>query len=88
MARTSYVDPGTVTDPELAGYLADAGVHGTPRLESQAIRAHVPAVLRTFSQSWQQVFRDGVLDHRSRSSPGCSSPSPWSAGTAPPSVRT
>jgi len=21
-------------------------------------------VLRTFSQSWQQVFRDGVLDHR------------------------
>ena len=64
MARISYVDPGTVTDPELAGYLADAREHGTPRLESQAIRAHVPAVLRTFSQSWQQVFRDGVLDHR------------------------
>jgi hypothetical protein len=64
MARISYVDPGTVTDPELVGYLADAREHGTPRLESQAIRAHVPAVLRTFSQSWQQVFRDGVLDHR------------------------
>ena len=52
MARISYVDPGTVADPELAGYLADAREHGTPRLESQAIRAHVPAVLRTFSQSW------------------------------------
>jgi alkylhydroperoxidase family enzyme len=64
MARISYVDLGTVTDPELAGYLADAREHGTPRLESQAIRAHVPAVLRTFSQSWRQVFRDGVLDHR------------------------
>ena len=64
MARISYVDPGTVTDPELAGYLADAREHGTPRLESQAIRAHVPAVLRTFSESWQQVFREGVLDHR------------------------
>jgi AhpD family alkylhydroperoxidase len=64
MARISYVDPDAVTDPELAGYLADARAHGTPRLESQAIRAHVPAVLRTFSQSWQQVFRDGVLDHR------------------------
>jgi AhpD family alkylhydroperoxidase len=64
MARISYVDPGTVTHPELAAYLADAREHGTPRLESQAIRAHVPAVLRTFSQSWQQVFRDGVLDHR------------------------
>ena len=38
--------------------------YGTPRLESQAIRAHVPAVLRTFADSWQQVFREGVLDHR------------------------
>ena len=64
MARISYVDPDSVTDPELAGYLSDAREHGTPRLESQAVRAHVPAVLRTFSQSWQQVFRDGVLDHR------------------------
>jgi AhpD family alkylhydroperoxidase len=64
MARISYVDPDTVTDPELAGYLVDAREHGTPRLESQAVRAHVPAVLRTFSQSWQQVFRDGVLEHR------------------------
>jgi hypothetical protein len=41
-----------VTDPELARFLADARMHGTPRLESQAIRAHVLAVLRTFSQSW------------------------------------
>jgi alkylhydroperoxidase family enzyme len=32
-------------------------------VESQAIRAHVPAVLRTFNQSWQSVFREGVLDH-------------------------
>jgi alkylhydroperoxidase family enzyme len=64
MARISYVDPGTVTDPGLAAALQDSRTHGTPRLESQAIRAHVPAVLRTFSDSWQQVFRDGVLDHR------------------------
>ena len=64
MARISYVDPGTVTDPELAGYLADAREHGTPRLESQAVRAHVAAVLRTFSRSWQQVFREGVFGHR------------------------
>ncbi|HEX3490251.1 MAG TPA: carboxymuconolactone decarboxylase family protein, partial [Streptosporangiaceae bacterium] len=25
---------------------------------------HVPAVLRTFAASWQQVFREGVLDHK------------------------
>jgi AhpD family alkylhydroperoxidase len=64
MARISYVDPSTVTDPGLAAVLEDSRTYGTPRLESQSIRAHVPAVLRTFSQSWQQVFREGVLDHK------------------------
>lgn len=64
MAHISYVDPDSVTDQDLAGYLNDARTYGTPRLESQSIRAHVPAVLRTFSESWQQVFRDGVLEHR------------------------
>jgi AhpD family alkylhydroperoxidase len=63
MPRISYVDPASITDPELAGYLEDSRTYGTPRLESQAIRAHVPDVLRTFNQSWQAVFRDGVLDH-------------------------
>jgi AhpD family alkylhydroperoxidase len=61
--RISYVDPTSVTDPELAGYLEDSRTYGTPRLESQAIRAHVPDVLRTFATSWQLVFREGVLDH-------------------------
>jgi AhpD family alkylhydroperoxidase len=64
MPRISYIDPDSVQDPDQARYLAEARTHGTPRLESQAIRAHVPAVLATFSESWQQVFRDGVLDHR------------------------
>jgi hypothetical protein len=61
--RISYVDPATITDPELVGYLEDARRHGTPRPESQAIRAHVPAVLRSFSQTWDAVFRNGVCDH-------------------------
>lgn len=64
MPRITYVDPSTITDPELAGYLEDARLHGTPRPESQAIRAHVPAVLRSFSQAWDAVFRNGVTDHR------------------------
>jgi AhpD family alkylhydroperoxidase len=63
MPRISYVDPASVTDPELAGYLEDSRRYGTPRLESQAVRAHVPEVLRTFNRSWQAVFREGVLDH-------------------------
>jgi AhpD family alkylhydroperoxidase len=63
MPRISYVDPDSITDPELAGYIEDSRRYGTPRVESQAIRAHVPAILRTFNQSWQAVFREGVLDH-------------------------
>ncbi len=63
MPRISYIDPASITDPELAGYIEDSRKYGTPRVESQAIRAHVPAVLRSFNQSWQAVFRDGVLDH-------------------------
>lgn len=63
MARISYVDPDSITDPELRSYLDASLAHGTPRLESQAIRAHVPEVLRTFNQTWQASFRDGVLDH-------------------------
>ena len=38
-------------------------MHGTPRPESQAIRAHVPAVLHAFSNSWDKLFRNGVLEH-------------------------
>ena len=64
MPRISYVDPSTVTDPALVAALEDSRTYGTPRLESQAIRAHVPAVLATFAESWRQVFREGVLDHR------------------------
>jgi AhpD family alkylhydroperoxidase len=63
MPRISYIDPATITDPELAGFIEDSRRYGTPRVESQAIRAHVPAVLRTFNRSWQAVFREGLLDH-------------------------
>ncbi|CAN3130799.1 carboxymuconolactone decarboxylase family protein [Mycobacterium sp. smrl_JER01] len=63
MARISYIRPEQVTDPDLVAILEQSRTFGTPRLESQAIRAHVPAVLRTFSASWQQTFREGVLDH-------------------------
>jgi hypothetical protein len=31
--------------------------------EIQAIRAHVPAVLRTFTRTWRTAFDGGVLDH-------------------------
>ena len=64
MPRISYVDPASVVEPDLVALLEESRIHGTPRLESQAIRAHVPAVLRTFSETWQRTFREGVLDHK------------------------
>ena len=64
MPRISYVDPATITDPEILGYLEEARTRGTPRPESQAIRAHVPGVIRAFSRAWDLTFRNGVCDHR------------------------
>jgi hypothetical protein len=61
--RIPYVDPGSIEDPELSGYLETARRRGTPRPESQAVRAHVPDVLRTFSQTWEKTFHEGVLEH-------------------------
>lgn len=63
MARISYVDIDQVRDPEVREYLEYAACHSTPRPEIQAIRAHVPAVIRSFTQTWNTVFHDGVLDH-------------------------
>jgi alkylhydroperoxidase family enzyme len=62
--RVSYVDPASLTDPELVEIMEYARQNGTPRPESQAIRAHVPELLRTFTAAWRTAFRDGVLDHR------------------------
>ena len=58
-----YVDPGTIRDSEILGYLERARREGTPRPETQAIRAHNPNVIRAFSQAWDLTFRHGVLDH-------------------------
>ena len=63
MPNIDYFPVEDLTDPELRGHLEHAARYGTPRPESQAIRAHVPAVLRSFSTNWQRVFRTGVLDH-------------------------
>ena len=64
MPRISYVDPANLNDPDLVEIMEYARQHGTPRPESQAIRAHVPDLLRTFTAAWRTAFLDGVLDHR------------------------
>jgi alkylhydroperoxidase family enzyme len=61
--RISYVDPETVTDPAMLAEFDRCAQEGTPRPESQAVRAHVPAVFWSFANSWRDVFKNGVADH-------------------------
>ena len=61
--RISYVDPATIKDPAMLAELDRCRREGTPRPESQAVRAHVPAVFWSFANSWRDVFHKGVLDH-------------------------
>ena len=63
MPYIPYVDPDTIADPEIKGYLERVRQEGTPRPDSQAVRAHVPNVIRAFSQAWELTFRQGVVDH-------------------------
>ena len=63
MPHIPYYPVEKLTDPELRGYMEHAATYGTPRPESQAIRAHVPAILRSFSKNWDVAFRNGVMDH-------------------------
>jgi alkylhydroperoxidase family enzyme len=61
--RISYVDPATITDRDMLAELDRCRREGTPRPESQAIRAHVPAAFWSFADTWEAVFRNGVMDH-------------------------
>lgn len=61
--RISYVDPATVSDAAMRDEFARCAREGTPRPESQAVRAHVPAVFWSFANSWRDVFHRGVADH-------------------------
>jgi hypothetical protein len=64
MARISYLPKAAITDPELRAFIDDAERVGTPRPEIQLIRAHVPAVLRSFVYTWRSVFKGGIVDHQ------------------------
>jgi alkylhydroperoxidase family enzyme len=63
MPRIPYPDLSAIEDPEVLAILERARRNGTPRPESQAIRAHVPAVVKTFSAAWEETFVNGVVDH-------------------------
>ena len=65
MARISYVDPSTLTDPEARQWLDEAVREGRPGPENQAIRAHHPDVMRSFTTTRKALFDGGagLLEH-------------------------
>ncbi len=60
--RISYVPFEDMT-PEMQAEMERCAREGTPRPESSAVRAHVPAAFWFFADSWKNLFRDGILDH-------------------------
>jgi alkylhydroperoxidase family enzyme len=60
--RISYVQPEDM-DARMRQEMERCQREGTPRPESSAVRAHVPACFWAFATSWRAVFREGVCDH-------------------------
>lgn len=60
--RISYVPFEDMT-AEMQAEMERCAREGTPRPESSAVRAHVPAAFWFFADSWRDLFREGVLDH-------------------------
>jgi alkylhydroperoxidase family enzyme len=60
--RISYVPLEEMT-PEMRAEMERCAREGTPRPESTAIRAHVPAAFWFFANAWKDLFRDGIVDH-------------------------
>ena len=57
MARISYVAPETIADPQIRKWLEDAIKAGRPGPENQAIRAHQPDVMRSFTTTFDMLFK-------------------------------
>jgi alkylhydroperoxidase family enzyme len=60
--RISYVPLEKMTH-EMRAEMERCAREGTPRPESSAVRAHVPAAFWAFAHSWRDIFHTGVCDH-------------------------
>ena len=60
--RISYF-PLEKMDAEMGAEMERCRREGTPRPESSAVRAHVPAAFWSFAHSWRDLFHRGVCEH-------------------------
>ena len=61
--RISFIDPSDVDDPAMTAEFERCAKFGTPRPESQAIRAHRPPIMMAFATAWKDSFHEGVCGH-------------------------
>ncbi|RLA24902.1 MAG: carboxymuconolactone decarboxylase, partial [Gammaproteobacteria bacterium] len=61
--RISFIDPDSITDEAMIAEFERCAKFGTPRPESQAIRAHRPPIMMAFATAWKDSFHEGVCDH-------------------------
>ncbi|MGH8871365.1 MAG: carboxymuconolactone decarboxylase family protein [Acidimicrobiia bacterium] len=62
MARISFRLPHQIEDEQARHWLEMAIEAGKPGPEFQAIRAHQPGVMRSFTETRAWIFHDGVLE--------------------------
>lgn len=60
--RISYA-PLENMDAAMRAEMERCAREGTPRPESSAVRAHVPACFWSFANAWRDIFKNGVCDH-------------------------
>tara|TARA_Y100000588_G_C13888371_1_gene767574 strand:- start:76 stop:636 length:561 start_codon:yes stop_codon:yes gene_type:complete len=61
--RINFIKPNQVQDNKILSVIKKSAIEGTPRAESQAIRARVPKVFWSFQKTWENVFVNGIADH-------------------------
>lgn len=61
--RINFVSEEITSDPAMAAELERCAKFGTPRPESQAIRAHRPPIMMAFATVWKDSFHEGIVDH-------------------------
>lgn len=62
MARLTFKLPHDVAEDDCRRWLEASIAHGKPGPEFQAIRAHVPGVMRSFNESRRWVYHEGVVE--------------------------
>jgi hypothetical protein len=62
MAHISYLGPDEISDPQCRKWLEQAMEKGSPGPENQAIRAHNPAIMRSFSMIREDLAENGFLE--------------------------